>query len=65
MKKDTIKAVNFEKDDVRAALEMLRRNTEALIEYSQLKAKIRRQSFLAHIEQGFTEEQALELCKEI
>ncbi len=65
MKKDAVKAVDFEKDDIRAGLELLRRNVEIMIEYSRLKAKIRRQSFLAHIEQGFTEDQALELCKEI
>ncbi len=65
MAKDTIKAVDFEKDDVLAGLELLRRNIEVMIEYSQLKARIRRQSFLAYVKEGFTEEQALELCKEI
>lgn len=65
MGKDNIKAVDFEKDDVLAGLELLRRNIEVMIEYSQLKARIRRQSFLAHVKEGFTEEQALELCKEI
>ena len=65
MKKDNIKAVDFEKDDTQAALEMLKRNLEVIGEYSKVKAKIRRQSFLAHVQQGFTEEQALELCKEL
>ena len=65
MKKDNIKAVDFEKDDMQAALEMLKRNLEVIGEYSKVKAKIRRQSFLAHVQQGFTEEQALELCKEL
>lgn len=65
MGEDTVKAVDFEKDDMRAALEMLKRNLEVIGEYSKVKAKIRRQSFLAHVQQGFTEEQALELCKEI
>ena len=65
MGKDNIKAVDFEKDDMQVALEMLKRNLEVIGEYSKVKAKIRRQSFLAHVQQGFTEEQALELCKEI
>ena len=64
-RKNVIKAVSFEKDDMQGALEMLKRNLEVIAEYSQVKAEIRRKSFLAHVQQGFTEEQALELCKEL
>lgn len=64
MPKDTIIPVNFsEKDEMQGALEALKRNTDNIIELSHLVAKIRRQSYLAYIDQGFTESQALELCK--
>jgi hypothetical protein len=66
MAKDNITSVDFGgKDDFQGALEALKRNTKTMIEYTCLMAKIRRQSYLAHVDQGFTEAQALELCKNI
>ena len=63
---NNIKSVDFgKKDDIQGALESLKRNIKNMIEYACLMAKIRRQSYLAHVDQGFTEDQALELCKNI
>ena len=53
------------KDDMRGALEALTRNAETMIEYSILMARIRKASYDAHVKEGFTEAQALELCKSI
>lgn len=54
---------NAEKDKMRAQLEALRRNAEYLIEYQAIVASIRRKAFQAYVREGFTEQQALELCK--
>lgn len=42
----------------------LRENLPALMELKQLDAKLCRVKFVALVEQGFTPEQALELCRE-
>ena len=66
MAKDNVTSVDFaEKDNMQGALEVLKRNTKNMIEYARLMANIRRQSYLAYVNQGFTEAQALELCKNI
>ncbi len=60
----TLSPVSLDKrDPYRAALEELKRNSDVLMEYADLKAKLRRQAFLEYVQQGFTEAQALELCK--
>lgn len=41
----------------------LRENLPAYFEYEALQAKIKRKKFLSLVGEGFTEEQALELCK--
>lgn len=40
----------------------LQENVVAMIEYEQYRAKIIRAKYLAFVEQGFTEAQALDLC---
>ncbi|MEO9297579.1 hypothetical protein [Devosia alba] len=51
------------KDDMKAASDMLRRMAPELMENAKTIARIRRASYLAHVAEGFTEAQALELCK--
>lgn len=41
----------------------MRNQIPALIEVEQLQAKLSRAKFLALVSEGFTEQQALELCK--
>lgn len=50
------------KNDLAAAVENLRRNIDPLIANQLLLARLRRASYLALIEAGFAESQALELC---
>lgn len=45
------------------AVKTLRDNLPAMIEMEQLQARITRSKFLALVAHGFTEEQALILCK--
>lgn len=54
-----------EKDHAALALNVrtLRENLPALMELKQLDAKLARVKFLALVQEGFTEMQALELCK--
>lgn len=51
------------KDEMKAASDALRRMAPELIENAKTIASIRRASYLAHVAEGFTEAQALELCK--
>ena len=52
----------IEQDKMQANLEQFRRNLKAIIEFNGMQARVRRASFLALIEQGFTPDQALQLC---
>lgn len=62
--KDKIKLLNTNnKNEMRAELEKMKRDLPEFIEYTSVLAKIRKASFDALVEQGFTEPQALELCK--
>lgn len=49
-------------DEVLSSLEKLRRSEASCIETARIVARIRRASYLAYLEQGFSEQQALELC---
>lgn len=51
------------KDALADSLRTLRANIELLIEGAELTARVTRAKYLALIAQGFTEAQALELCK--
>jgi len=46
-----------------AAVEAMRRDYNAIVEQVKIVAKIRKASFDAHIEEGFTPGQALRLCQ--
>lgn len=52
-----------DKNEMKAAGDALRRQLPAIMDNARLIAQIRRASYIAHVEQGFTEAQALELCK--
>lgn len=57
-----ISEIPTDKDEIKGAVENLKRNADAMIEMSSLLARIRWESYRAHLAQGFTEEQALALC---
>jgi hypothetical protein len=60
-----IVGMEFKEDKAKAALERFKRSIDVQIELQQHFAKIRRAAFEAYIAEGFSEEQALELCKSI
>lgn len=41
----------------------MRENLPAFLEYEELQAKVKRKKYLSLVNEGFTEQQALELCK--
>jgi hypothetical protein len=49
--------------DMARGVKHLRDNIIAMIEFEQLNARLVRAKYLALLEQGFTEQQALELCR--
>lgn len=51
------------KDELAGVIEKLRRNLENQIELGRLLAKVRRANYLAYVAEGFTDQQALELCQ--
>ena len=51
-----------DKDDLKAAVAAMQRELPAFIENAKIIAKIRKASYDALIGEGFTPEQALELC---
>ena len=52
-------------DKMTEAVEAMKRSMDATLDYQILVAKIRRKAYLAHIDEGFTPEQALELVKKL
>ena len=53
------------KNEMIAAFESLKRELPSILQQVAVIAEIRKASFDAHVKHGFTEEQALELCKSI
>lgn len=45
------------------AMSGLKRDLPYLLQYTGIVAEIRRKQFLEYVDRGFTEEQALDLCK--
>lgn len=68
MSDDTIKPVDAlipqATDELAMAVETHQRNIPYLIKYQQLQAKVTWQKYKALIDQGFTLQEAFELCKE-
>lgn len=60
---DKITNLEFNKDELKGILEQLIRDLPSILKCSKIRAEICRSDYLACINQGFTEEQALELCK--
>lgn len=61
--KDNLTVLTGTIDKQRAELEQLKRNLPTHIEFLAIHAQIIRARYLALVAQGFTEAQALELCK--
>ena len=53
------------KDEISGALDSLKRNLDSVIELNAIKAQIRWANYKCLIDAGFSEEQALGLCKDI
>lgn len=52
-------------NEMRAAIEAIKRDADAFIEMGAVMARIRRAHFTAYIAEGFTPTEALELCKKV
>ena len=52
-------------DKMTEAVEAMKRSMDATLDYQVLVAKIRRRAYRAHVDEGFTEAQALELVKKL
>ena len=52
-----------DKDEFIAAVESMKRTAETQKEYYKVLAESRKSSYDSHVANGFTPEQALELCK--
>jgi len=61
--KDNLTLLTGPVDKQRAALEELKRNLDVHIEFLGIQARCTRIKYQALVSQGFTEAQALELCK--
>lgn len=54
---------NLERDQLIASVEQLKRTMPVMLEYAVLTAQLKRAQYLEFVKVGFTEQQALELCK--
>ncbi|XWN29702.1 MAG: hypothetical protein ROR55_19685 [Devosia sp.] len=62
---DKLTVIPGAEDELRAEIEELKRRLPILAEISKQIAAARKLSFDAHIEAGFSEDQALKLCENI
>ncbi len=60
---DKIVPIATKPDEMKAVIEVVRRGMEDQIELFKLGAQMRKAKYDAHIEEGFTPEQALEFCR--
>lgn len=60
---DKIVGLDTAPDELKGSIEKLRRILPDLIEHTKLVAKVKRAAYAAYIEEGFTPQEALELCK--
>lgn len=58
-----IELISTDKSEIAASIEKAKRDIDSMIDMVKLVARLRYESYKAHIDQGFTSEQALELCK--
>lgn len=60
-----IVAVNFTPDEATKRLEELKRSVPEMVASNREIAKVLRSKYLALVEQGFSQKDALELCKKL
>jgi len=60
-----IHSIPTKADELQAALEAIKRALPIYIELASINASVRREHYLAYIEHGFTEQQALVLCQKM
>lgn len=59
----SIELLKTEENELAANLSKARREIDQLLDMARLVAQLRYESYRAHIDAGFTPDQALELCK--
>ena len=62
---DNLTLLKTEADRIRAHVEEMRRELEAMAEISRAIAKTRRALYDAYVSEGFTEAQALIMCQKL
>lgn len=60
-----VELTNLNKDELKASIEMLKRNMDTWLDWGKQLARIRRAHYDAYILEGFTPEQALILCQKM
>lgn len=63
MMTDNIIELKYDKNEKKALLEQIIRELPDILAFSRIKAEMCRSDYCAYLDQGFTEEQALELCR--